>query len=1177
MTKKLNIFDAPFVGISLVEAGAGTGKTYNIASLYIRAIIEKKLMPANILVLTFTNAATDELKSRLRQRIKDTLEAFQSGKSDDEFLSELTSRFNSSSIPVLRKALYEFDEAEISTIHGFCQHLIRENALTFNISPEFELLTDDTALLQDEIDKFWRSFFQQSGSEFKKSVQLFMVDEGLTPDKLKDYIQAKIKKKYSVPVPEAQEIRQLQIHFEKVRDSFRNIKQVFEQERASLISLFESETMNGVKYRANFPDYIRELSLWLASEIVPLKPFHKIHLFSGTTEEWVKKGNVAPDFEFVNRINDYLEALEPFTRLRTSFIRQAVQSVIKNYELEKARLEVLTYDDLLQKVADRTLANDSDLPGILRTKYPVALIDEFQDTDPVQYSIFKTVYSNSESTALFMIGDPKQAIYSFRGADIHTYIKAKKDASSNQVYRLEDNFRSNPKMIEAVNSLFSKQENIFQIEEIGFNPVNFPGSRDPRKAFLSEDSENIPPLQFLNLSPESKLAPEIRQEVSHSTAAEVAELLSGEYKIDEELVKPSDIAVLVDSHSEAAEIQNSLLGVGVKSILRSRNSVFKSVESEELYLILSAVAELTFEDQIRASLSTEAIGFTASEILSVLEDEAAWGKIYDQFQKLNRLWRSRGFSAMIEELMLIFNIEQRLSTYENTERRITNVQHIIELLRKADAEHRFAPAALLRYFRKKQSDSASESDEELVRLESDDDLVQIATIHASKGLEYPIVFCPFLWKSIKTTDEKPFSFYDSGETYLDLGTEEAERKEHRFKKIKDDLAEEIRLSYVALTRSKSACFVFVLDESGGEFSSLAALSEGGEIVQQRLKDKLFNTPRMYKKHHPKESFRLKEGIKSLCNVDAISFREGRIKTDHIESSKNRNQQIPSAQSLSRKDLNKFPVITSFSALSGELAEVKSNLEEYAFDYDEVNESEAVAIPVDVLSRFTLPKGAHTGTLLHTIFEEIEFGNSKSIPEVVEKQLQRLGFEDQWQQTVVKLIEDSVAHTLVNDFQLSGLNDKDYLVEMEFHFPVKKTSAHSLLASIRNAGVADSNTSIDGYMKGFIDLIFKHEDKFYILDYKSNYLGDTQQDYASEKLHQEIHHSNYDLQYHIYTVALHRFLDQKIENYSYEKHFGGVIYLFLRGVNTDEEGSGVFFDKPELRVIEELDSKMGASI
>ncbi len=1177
MAKKLNIFEAPIQGISLVEAGAGTGKTYNIASLYIRTILEKELMPSNILVLTFTNAATAELKLRLRQRIKDSIDVLQSGNSDDEFLSELSNRFDSTVIPLLKKALYEFDEAEISTIHGFCQKLIRENALTFNISPEFEVLSDDSNLLQEMIDKFWRTFFQPSESDFQKSVQLFVVDSELTPDKLWDYVKARMNKNYSILVPDTKELDELEIHFNKVKKAFKAIKHVFEAEKTSLLSLYESGVMNGVKYRTTFPDYIKDFSRWLSSEIVPLKPYHKINLFSGLPEDWVKKGNPAPEFDFVNLVNDYLDALEPFKHLSTSVIKKAIRLVIKEYESEKSRLEILTYDDLLQKVAERTHSSSSGLASILRAKYPVALIDEFQDTDPIQYSIFKPVYSQSESTALFMIGDPKQAIYSFRGADIYTYIRAKKDASSEQVYLLEENYRSNPGMIEAVNKLFVQQENIFLMDEVDFNPVHFPDSRNPEKGFLTKDSDNITPLQFLSLSPESTLAQDIRQAVSDSVASEVVKLLSENYRIDDKKVKPSDIAILVDSHSEAAEIQSSLTDVGVKSILRSRNSVFKTKESEELHLILSAIADLSFEDQIRAALATEAIGFTASAIINVLENEAAWSKVYDQFQKLNKLWRTKGFSVMIEELIQTFDIEQNLAGYENSERRITNVQHIIELLRQVNNEHKYSPSALLRYFRNKQSDSSNESDEELIRLESDADLVQIVTIHASKGLEYPIVFCPYLWKSMKTKDEKPFSFSDSGKTYLDLGSEEGVRNEHRLNKQKDDLAEEIRLSYVALTRSRSACFVYVLDEPGSEFSSLSALAEGPGIIEQRLRDKLLNNSRAYKKLHSEESFNLMEGIKSFANESMIELRKGSDEKSRFESAESSGLKIPPAQSFKRKDMNEFPAITSFSALSNQLVDVDSTLGDYAFDYDEVAVSEEEKESVGrELSRFTLPKGAHTGTLLHTIFEGIEFNNLKSIPSVAEEELERLGFEDLWKSTVEKMIEDSISLALIGDFKLSELKKGDYLVEMEFHFPVNRISANRLLTTIRNEDEVTDNEPIDGYMKGFIDLIFKHNDQYFILDYKSNYLGDTQEDYASEQLDKEIQHSNYDLQYHIYTVALHRFLAQKIENYSYEKHFGGVIYLFLRGVDKDKKGSGVFFDKPDFDVIEELNNRMGGS-
>ncbi len=1177
MAKKLNIFEAPIKGVSLVEAGAGTGKTYNIASLYIRTILEKKLMPGNILVLTFTNAATAELKTRLRNRIKDSIEVLEKGSSNDEFLSGLSKQYDKSAIPLLKKALYEFDEAEISTIHGFCQQLIRENALTFNISPDFEVLTDDTALLQEVIDNYWRNFFKTNDSEYVQSLQYFVVESGLNPDKLRSYCEAKIKKNYSVLIPETKEISKLEDKFEKAKKAFNSIKEVFEKEKQSLISLFESGVMNGQQYKKSyFYRYIEEFSKWLSSDIVPLLPFHKIKLFSGDTEDWVKQNNTPPHFEFVSHVNAYLDSLEPFKHLSSSLIKNAISTIINEFDSEKTRLEVLNYDDLLSMVATQIQDKESDFIKILRSKYPVALIDEFQDTDPIQYSIFKPVYTDSESTALFMIGDPKQAIYSFRGADIHTYIEAKKDAHPEQVYLLEDNYRSNPVIIDAVNTLFSNQENIFLMDEVDFNPVSFPDSRDPEVSFLELDSKRITPLQLLKLSPDSNRAGDMRKAISDSVASEVVRLLSDNYQIEGKKVKPGDIAILVSKHLQASEMQASLTNVGVKSILRTRSSVFKTPESEELYLILSAVADVTFEDQIRAALSTQTIGFTASDISSLLEDETGWSKAYDQFLKLNKTWRTKSFSVMIEELIQAFNVEQKLSTFENSERRITNVQHIIELLKKADTEHQYTPSGLLRYLLNKQSDSSNGNDEELVRLESDDDLVQIVTVHSSKGLEYPVVFCPYLWKGIEIKDENPFSFYDSGETYLDLGTIDPQRKENRLKKVKEDLAEEIRLNYVALTRAKSACFVYVLEESGSELSSLAVLSEGVEIVEKRIEDKLFNDSNKYKRLHPKESFKVLEGIQSLEKESVIEVREAALETNNVSFLQNEKPLIPAAKTFNRKGLDKIRSITSFSALSGMLTDERSTLDDYAFDYDEINQSDTELLTNGINSRFSLPKGAKTGTLLHTVFEEVDFADLSTVPVVVESELHRLGFEDQWKQTVEALIEDSISHVLFSDFQLACLKKGNYLVEMEFHFPVDAISAHKLLSIIRGQEMTDYYESIDGYMKGFIDLIFKYEGKYFILDYKSNFLGDNQEDYSYTRLKEEIYHSNYDLQYHIYTVALHRFLTQQANDYNYETHFGGVIYLFLRGIERNQKGSGVFFEKPNFDVIKQVDRLMRSS-
>ncbi len=1171
MSKEFNLFDASLSGISLVEAGAGTGKTYNIASLFIRVILELKLMPANILVLTYTEAATAELISRLRNRIKESIFALEGNDVEDEFLNEIKTRFDRSHIELLKKALYQFDEAAISTIHGFCQQLLKEHSVDLDTSSEFEIISDDQTLLQEIVDSYWRGFLKNDSSEFERSVIKFVVNSDYYPDNLMKKVRLILNKPYAVPLPESKPLKSFNKDLIKLKEAFIRARKLFFEEEKEIQKILDSDSLNGLKYK-NKERHFEDVKSWFRKSDLQTIPADRLYLFSSFMQgEGKKKGKEIPDLNIFEAVDEYLILANTFSNIEIAWLKDASVQIGIDFEKAKEERNVLTYNDLLTKV-EKGILKKTELATYLSKKYPVALIDEFQDTDPIQYSIFRNIYSSRTDTALFMIGDPKQAIYSFRGADIYTYLKARNDASEEQKYSLSNNFRSSKMLIESVNKVFSNVESAFLISDLPFKNAQFPTQNNPDKLLFKKGSQTIEPLQFIELELESNTADGIRESISDQVCKEILHLLSSDFTIENKHIKESDIAVLVRTHYQALEIQNRLRDRNIKSLINSKESVFSTKEASELYLILSSINHPSFEDGIRAALSTEAIGFNSEKIIQLLQNESEWNDVYQKILRLNKLWREKGFIRMSNQLLSEFNIEFNYASYFDAERRITNIHHLLEILSKAERLKHLSSNGIVNYFKNKRSgDTSDSSDDEIVRLESDERLVQIITMHSSKGLEYPIVLCPYLWEGISTDNEQIFSFHNLKQTAIDLGSKDDERIKNREVKLNEYLAERVRLTYVALTRAKVACYVFVVDGKGSELSPFSILMEDKTSIKQRILDKLTLHSNKYKSTHITGNTKLTSLIRTFNNKhSSILYRTPFNNEVSLTKENSHDQKVFKTLPFSRTDLFNYNRITSFSSLSQSGKYDLEFDEKFGFDYDDFNISNTSIINPNV-SIHSLPKGAKTGTLLHEIFEEIQFNDRSSFNAVIKSKIIKHSFSDIWVPVLKNLVTQSVEHVLFNKIRLKDLAPKDCLIEMEFHFPANSIELNSLMNIIRDENLENITTSISGYMKGFIDLIFKKDGKYYILDYKSNFLGDNIQDYNQLSITEEIKHSTYDLQYHIYILALHRLLNKTIPNYSYEEHFGGVLYFFLRGIDSSIEESGVYYDKPDYSTIQALNN------
>lgn len=1137
--KLFDAFSVTLQGVHLIEASAGTGKTYNITSLYIRALIEKNLVPSQILVVTYTNDATAELKTRIRSRIIECIEIGQGKQISDPFLNWFRSQTNHAQIEHLKTALNQFDEAMISTIHGFCQRILSEYSLEFGVSPGFEILSDETELITEAADEFWREFFSSKNMVIGQEIRNFLQRSFSSPEDLLRKIKPAIEHTDIALSPDAPSLEEFESIQEILQQKSALLQEVLKEEKNELLTSLNKASLNNRSYYSSKYDRPEEFYEWIESGTCFDSSYEKLDLFTRDgIDKGFKKGFERPyHLRIFEIVEEWQAAFQAYSRIQITFLKTAISEIQERIETFKEQGNVLGYNDLLN-LAKNGVQQSSGLAHLIKSRFPIALVDEFQDTDHIQYSLFRSVYYTSQKEALFLIGDPKQAIYRFRGADINTYLRAKNDVPEQNKHTLVYNFRSAEKVLAGVNGFFNKAEEPFKLQGLGFQNAEYPDTKDSQKGVLKLNGDEVAPLQCFEIDSESSSKSSFEKSIIQSIATEIVSLLNKPYSIEGKPITAGDIAILVSSHKQASSIQDTLIDRGIRSQIRSRASVFGSLQANELYTVLHAISNPFNHRLIRAALGTTLMGVSISDLQKMGESDEDWNQYQLQFTNLNAVWKDYGFIRCISDWMNEFNIEANLLSQKRSLRSITNLQHLIELLTKEARSGKSGQYHMLNHFRLKiENQSDSKAEDEYIRLESDDDLVRIMTMHASKGLEFPVVFCPFLWQHRVSPKSGFFPVSDGKCLELELDTSSEKYDEDYKRKLNEEFSEKLRLAYVALTRASSACYVYWTQEE---------ISRNQNPI----------------------SFLIDEnGTRDSLGSDVAEWRTIEINNESIElESKNEgHSQVPKV--FGRRNLSSFPRIHSFSSLSLNVP-VEENEEKPGFDFDFTHVEEE-NLEVAKESIFTLPKGAVTGNLLHELFETIAFDKPETFSSAIDELTIKHGFEERWKPVLQILLENGVNHELISGINLGKISNENRLVEMQFHFPMKNVETTHLLSIIRNS-TAKTTDKASGFMTGFIDLIFQYEGKFYILDYKSNHLGDSTAEYNSESLRDEMIHSSYDLQYHIYTVALHRYLKQRRPDYDYERDFGGVFYLFLRGIEKGKTGSGVYFDKPNLSSISRLD-------
>ncbi len=1153
-------------GINLIEASAGTGKTYAIAMLVLRFVVEYGLTIDQLLVVTFTKAATEELKDRIRARLSEAKRALDGRVDQDNadvkiWLDQLELE------PELIKqrlvaALLDLDRAGIFTIHGFCQRVLREHALESGQLFDAELTDDLAAIKQACADDFWRrQIYTRSLWEVSVLTATYQA-----PKQLLDSVNF-IADQHKI-YPEGDSLDKVLSVLQASADSAKNQLQASAK---SLRAEFETK-----KFKASFSDVfelnLASLSAWLTNDSVQIPNEEAFALFTehGLTEALNGqqfRANKAQSSE--QRKADYLAELSIDTAVFDTLTKALLQVTLVlrrmllatlRIELDKRlqQLNVMSFDNLISRLAealDSDQLSGGDLIVELRQRFAVALIDEFQDTDDSQWSIFSSLFAVS-SHYLYLIGDPKQAIYKFRGADIHSYLSAQQQAEHR--YTLSKNWRSHPQLVMAVNRLFQREQ-AFLLNDLSFNEVQ--AAKTPADGEIQLNSQTLAPMMLWQLAKsETKsgywTAGKAADQMSVAVINEVVALLTDGYYLQPEnrRLLAKDIAILVRTNAQARDYQAALRAAGVPSVLNNTESVFVSQEALDLYAVLQAVAHPGDSRLLKQALTLNWFTLDGAAFYHVINDELALDAWLSRFAAYYQLWQKAGLMAMMQQLLAQEAIRPKLATGSLAERRLTNIHQLIELLQQAAVDEHLGINKTLDWLRTAMT-QASSSEAQQLRLESDEDAVKIVTMHRSKGLEYSVVFCPCLWqRSDRLKSEKSLiQCHVDGQMIVDLGSDDFEQ--HRALALEEELAEDCRMFYVAVTRAKYRCYVIWADQRSELRANDSAMAWLLELAEQDFDGQQSLLQGLVVEHPLSFAYQCLETVDVPIRV---------WQHDLVLS-------IPLAARERKRSLYTRWQMSSYTALSALSQHDAPEWPEDKAREPQVIATEPEAILVD--AALSLPRGTVTGNVVHDLLENCSFSDLAELKDISvqqDKACQRYGLSLEQPEMLTALLQAVVTTPLSeqdSSFCLMNLDTNKCLKEMPFYLAMQTMDASQINVILQDTAVYQSLDSkvMSGYLTGFIDLICEHKGLYYLMDYKTTSLPD----YQPEQLLQAMYTHNYGLQYWLYTVVLHRYLQQRLPDYDYDSHFGGVRYLFARGMRPELAMSGVYQDRPAVAKVKAL--------
>ncbi|VWX63768.1 RecBCD enzyme subunit RecB [Burkholderiales bacterium 8X] len=1261
MPAVLDALRFPLRGSRLIEASAGTGKTFTIAALYLRLVLGhggadafvRPLNPPEILVVTFTEAATQELRDRIRTRLAEASDAFRVDpetvprlEPGVDLLHDLRADYPPAEWPAcaqtLRLAAEWMDEAAVSTIHGWCNRMLSEHAFDSGSLFTQSLETDQRALQAEVVRDYWRSFFIPLSAADARQVRAWWK----APAALQRQLEPLVALSDSLAEGLAPEAA-LQAAREGAAHALAALKKPWAGEQGWAVDLLQWIDEAVAAKRCKMPkrkDWLQALRDWAEGD-APLPKLSATAWLrlspAGLADGWT--GDAPPRHPALDACASLQAAVDALDDGKEDLLRHAAHWCAERLMREQLRRAQMGFDELLTRF-DAALRgpNGSRLADLIRRQFPVALIDEFQDTDPIQYRIFDAVYGvarNPQDQALLLIGDPKQAIYAFRGGDIYTYLEARRDTQDRHA-TLGTNYRSTNAMVAAVNRMFGQAEDrregrgAFLFRESGSDPLPFVpiGAKGRGEHWSTDGRHEAAALTCWTLPADQPVRNgDAQRRLAAACATEIVRLLqegsagragfvdtAGLFRP----VQPGDMAVLVNSGREAQAVRRELQQRRVRSVyLSDKGSVFQSAVAADLRRWLVACAEPDDDRRLRSALGTGLLALSFGELDALNDDELRWEARVLQFRAYQQVWRRQGVLPMLRHLIHDFGIAPRLVA-SGDERGLTDLLHLAELLQQASAELN-GEHALVRWLGEQCEDQGGDNDARKLRLESDAELVKVVTVHKSKGLEYPLVFMPFATAYRPASGKDlPIKWHDeSGRLVVQLHADD----EVLARVDRERLGEDLRKLYVGLTRARHATWIGVAPIEGVERSALGYLLGGGRPLAPRD---------------------LQHALDELAaGCDAIS-----VEAAPEPGSALFDPQVPPMVLAPEPPLASGPRerwwIASYSALrhggtpelaglwnqaSGAAVPASAAEDIYADSRDSADGADgddpsgrellrapwrgpatdrgaagerfaadavvdaSVDHPADLHG---FPRGADAGTFLHGL---LEWAGRKGFARLAADPAAKADMADliarrcnlkgwgHWIEPLQRWLAGWVERPLRIDPPPAGevfgaepvLNSRiapaalgSMQIEMEFWFSAQSVDAVALDALVRRHTLGGAPRphllpqQLNGMLKGYIDLVFEHQGRYYVADYKSNWLGPRDADYTPAALRAQVLQHRYELQYVLYVFALHRLLRLRLADYDYERHLGGAVYLFLRGHAAP--GQGLHLERPSRELIDSLD-------
>ena len=1220
-------------GDLIIEASAGTGKTYTLTTLVARLIVEADRSIDELLIVTFTISAAGELRERVWRTLQAARRALvEPGAVVDGQARELAQRWRSIGIGDadaarrLTSAIRDFDRANITTIHGFCQRALSEFALHAGIPFRFQISGNDALAVAAATQDFWRQNMAPADIPFLEYAegQNFVLKKGLPwgEDATTWVVRCHAKQSDVRGAADPEEVQRAQ---QSGRDPW---LQAFQAARAAWNNdsqrRFFLEALATYRWNKNEnDDRLNEVTAAFRANDPALLPRKHAGYFgreslTGKLRKTTPRQQLPaiPLYDAFDRLGKAATELpQLWLAGQRSLLLENVRATLHHDTWAERRL---SFNALLTEL-HRALDGERGerLARRIRDRYPVALIDEFQDTDRLQADIFEKIYpgGGAPNGSLLVVGDPKQSIYRFRGADVFAYFDAKKRLSgTNLELKLEKNYRSTPGLVRAVNALFERPRP-FVLPDPGFHFEAAAAADSNRGELVVPDQDHYArpfEIQLIRRADGKKwMKGQLRQATAEHTAGEIARLLEptrngGAAAIvseaDREPITDGDIAVLVRTGEQGRAVAQSLLGYGIDSIEIGIDNVFDSHEAAALYRLLYALctaeSEYNATPLLRGALAADLFGLSLQDLVRLRDEDDFWTDWRDLARGSRgwgQVWKEQGIAALIRHILFATdsNCAANLLGYPDGPRRLTNYLHLADLLHEAETRRRPSRHGLVNWFRRSRAEPSGGDETSQLRLESDEKLVKIVTVHRAKGLEFPIVFCPFTWDGRQPKPPQMAEYFDSAEgtPVLHLRPSDENRDRQRL----EEHADELRLLYVALTRAKYRCVVGWAQATGAQHAPLAWLlhPNGGGGDQSPIDALKENAERVAKLGA--EEWRADVHRLAGKAPDAIAVREidlalpaaGEPLSDaEPEAGDNPLQ----ARQLDRR-LASIRQRTSYSALSTGAGSAQSEIEHEEteqpdHDPDQPDASDEVATVErpsgqDELTVFTFPSGNRPGKCLHEIFEK-RLQPAHDLESICRNALARYRIDSKWKPVVRTLIQDTLDTPLTQPgeagsvFRVADLERP--IPELEFHLPVQSLRQAELAECLRGHGydheLPDNRSAINGFLHGYIDVVAQNNDLWYVLDYKSNWLGHGRAAYSPEGLKGAMRHHGYHLQYLLYVTALHRMLRLRLPDYDYDRHIGGAFYLFVRGMRPNIPGSGVFHNRPSRACIEAINACFG---